>query len=152
MRRLEGGCSCDRVRFSLKRPLFMLVCHCNACRKRTGSAYGISVVVDAGEVESFAGAITTYTRTGDSGLTVDYDFCPNCGTTVRWRVGRMPSGVVFAGGALDDTSALQIGGQIYTDDALPWARFGCELSCGHAPDEPFRAELARRAAGATERR
>jgi hypothetical protein len=123
----------------------MLVCHCNACKKRTGSAYGISVAAAADAVETFTGAITTFTRVGDSGQTVDYDFCPSCGTTVRWRVGRMPNRIVFAGGALDDATQLQICGEIYTADALPWARFRCELSCSGAPDEEFRLGLARSA-------
>jgi hypothetical protein len=58
----------------------------------------------------------------------------------------MPNRVVFAGGALDDTTQLQIRGEIYATDALPWARFQCELSCSGAPDEEFRVELARGAA------
>jgi hypothetical protein len=144
MERMEGGCSCNRVRFAISRPLFMLVCHCDACKKRTGSAYGLSVAVDIDAVQTFTGAVTTFTRVGDSGKTVDYDFCPNCGTTIRWRVGRMPNRVVFAGGALDDTSQLKIRGEIYTGEALPWARFACDLSCSGAPEEEFRAELAKR--------
>jgi len=146
MQHMEGGCSCNRVRFALKQPLFMLACHCDACKKRTGSAYGLSVVVDADGVHTFTGAVTTFTRVGDSGRVVEYDFCSNCGTTVRWRVGRMPNRVVFAGGALDDKSKLKIGGEIYTSEALPWARFACDLSCPGTPDEEFRVELARRAA------
>ena len=146
MHRLEGGCSCNSVRFTLKRPLFVLACHCNACKKRTGSAYGVSIAADNEAVEKFTGATTTFTRLGDSGQKVEYDFCSKCGTTIRWRVARMPNRVVFAGGALDDMTQVTIGGEMYTKDALPWVRLGCEISCSSAPDEAFRAELARRAA------
>lgn len=89
MQRLAGGCSCDAVRFLLKRPLFVWVCHCNACKKRTGSAYGISLPVEDDAVEVFEGATKLFTRPGESGMNVDYEFCPACGTTVRWRVERI---------------------------------------------------------------
>jgi hypothetical protein len=115
-------------------------------KKRTGSAYGISVAVTSDAIEAFIGAVATFTRTGDSDQEVEYDFCPNCGTTIRWRVARMPNCVVFAGGALDDMAQVTIGGEMYTKDALPWARLGCEITCSSAPDESFRAELAQRAA------
>ena len=82
MERPEGGCSCGAVRFSLKRWLFTLACQCDACKKRTGSAYGISLAVDDDAVEKFAGVTTVFTRIGDSGNKVDYEFRPNCGTTV----------------------------------------------------------------------
>ena len=33
MHRLEGGCSCNSVRFALKQPLFVLACHCTPFKK-----------------------------------------------------------------------------------------------------------------------
>jgi hypothetical protein len=145
MRPLEGGCSCGAVRFSLKRPLFVLACHCNPCKKRTGSAYGISVAVYDEAVERFEGVTTIFSRLGDSGKKVDYEFCPSCGTTIRWRVEYISNRQVFAGGALDDPKRIEIGGEMYTTDALPWARLGCELSRPSKPDDAFRSELIKRA-------
>jgi hypothetical protein len=33
---------------------------------------------------------------------------------------------------------IKVVAEMYTDDALPWARLGCELSRPKATDEPFR--------------
>jgi hypothetical protein len=145
MKPSEGGCSCGAVRFSLKRTLFVWACHCDACKKRTGSAYGISLPVDDDAVEKFEGTTTVFTRIGESGKKVDYEFCSNCGTTVRWRVERIGNRQCFAGGALDDLAQIEVGGEMYADEALPWARLGCEISVANAPDANFISELRKRA-------
>ena len=71
----QGGCSCGSVRFELDgQPLWVLACHCNACKKRTGSAYGVSVMVEDKNVKHFTGDTRTFTRSGDSGNKVIDDF------------------------------------------------------------------------------
>jgi hypothetical protein len=138
MRYLEGGCSCGAVRFALERPLWVVACHCNACKKRTGSAFGISLVVDDHMVKASTGATRTFTRIGESGKPVHYEFCPECGTTIRWRVALIPNRYVYAAGTLDDPSAIEVVAEMYTAEALPGARFGCELACVGAPNDVFR--------------
>jgi hypothetical protein len=113
-------------------------CHCNACKKRTGSAYGLSLAVDDSAVQECAGTTNTFTRPGDSGRQLQYEFCPRCGTTIRWRVELIANRQVYAAGALDDPKAIKVASEMYTDDALPFARLGCELSCSGAPDDNLR--------------
>jgi hypothetical protein len=125
----KGGCSCGSVRFELAdHPLWVLACHCNACKKRTGSAYGVSVVVEKTAVQEFSGATRTFTRIGDTGNKVQYEFCPNCATTLRWHVDILPNRQVFAAGAFDDMRQFTVIAEMYTDDAVRWALLGCELS------------------------
>lgn len=138
---LTGGCSCGAVRFSIGRYLYTQLCHCHACKKRTGSAYGISVVIDSSELKQFRGDIRTFTRIAESRNPVEYDFCPACATTIRWRVKALESRQVFAGGTFDDPRAFQIAGEMYTTQALPWARIGCEITRPGAPDEAYRAAM-----------
>ena len=71
-----GGCSCGAVRFAVRDYLYALVCHCDACKKRTGSAFGISVVVEKADLLELRGALQIYTRVAESGRPVDYEFCP----------------------------------------------------------------------------
>jgi hypothetical protein len=70
-------------------------------------------------VKQFTGETRTYTRFGDSGNKVRDEFCPNCGTTLRWFVDVVPNRQVFAGGTFDDMKALTIIAEMYTDDAMP---------------------------------
>ena len=139
MTRYEGGCSCGAVRFQLDGgPLWTNICHCNACKKRTGSAFGFSVVVETASVREFSGQTKVFTRKGESGKFVRYEFCPNCGTTLRWHVELLPDRQVFAGGVFNDASQFKIASEMYTDQALPWSRIGRELACSGPPDDQFR--------------
>lgn len=137
MRHLEGGCSCGAVRFALESALWVVACHCGICKKRTGSAFGISIAVDDNMVKAAIGATRTFIRTGQSGKPVHYEFCPECGTTVRWRV-ELINRYVYAAGTLDDPSTIEVVAEMYTAQALPGARFGCELARAGAPDDEFR--------------
>ena len=136
-----GGCSCGSVRYAIDDYLYVLACHCQACKKRTGSAFGVSVVVDNASVTDLRGETKTFTRKAESGRSVDYEFCPNCGTTVRWSIKAAPHRKIFAGGTIDRTSRLVVAGEMYTETAIPWARLGCELSRPGEPDNDFRAAL-----------
>ena len=145
MNPLTGSCSCGSVRFEIRgRPDWVNVCHCNACKKRTGSAFGFSIVVDPANVKDFVGPTKTFSRVGDSGKPVRYEFCPNCGTTLRWHVELIPNKQVFAGGAFDDPDQFEVFGEMYTDEALSWAKIGCELSRPGAADHHFRNALMKR--------
>jgi hypothetical protein len=75
---------------------------------------------------------------GASGSKVQYEFCPYCGTTLRWHVDIVPNRQAFAGGAFDDMNGLSVIAEIYTDDAMDWARLNCELSRPRSPDAAFR--------------
>jgi len=138
----KGGCSCGSVRFEISgEPLWVLACHCPSCKKRTGSAYGISVMVESSAVKEFTGPTRTFRRKGDSGNEVRYEFCPNCATTLRWHVEMIPGRQAFAGGTFDNFDALVPVAEIYKDAAATWAGLGCELSRPRAPDEAFRAAM-----------
>ena len=138
MQAFDGGCSCGSVRFRLVGPpVWTSLCHCNACKKRTGSAFGFSFVANADQVAEFVGETTRYVRYGDSGKACTYEFCPICGTTLRWKV-ELIDRFVFAGGALDDSKAIPVVAEMYTNEALEWARIGCEMVQPGAPDNAFR--------------
>ena len=134
MEHYRGGCACGSVRYELRgSPLWVTACHCNACKKRTGSAFGLSLVFDQSTTGEFSGPTKTFTRTGD--------FCPSCGTTVRWSVELIPGRQIYAAGTLDQPRHLRASGEYYTDEAMPWARLGCELSAPGAPDDTLRRAM-----------
>ncbi len=144
---LAGGCSCGAVRFAIERYLYAQLCHCDACKKRTGSAYGISVVIDNADLVQFDGEIRTYKRIAESGNPVECDFCPSCANVIRWRVAALHDRQVLAGGAFDNPGALELTGEMYTAKALAWARIGCEITTPGEPDAAYRSALIRAMAG-----
>lgn len=143
---LSGGCSCGALRFTIERYLYAQVCHCDACKKRTGSAYGISVVIENAALLEFRGETQTFKRVAESGNAVEYDFCPACASVIRWRVAALQGWQVIAGGAFDNPRAFEMAGEMYTANALRWARIGSELSTTAEPDAAYRTALIERTA------
>jgi hypothetical protein len=79
------------------------VCHCNNCKKRTGSAFGISVYFPKLAIVSVAGPLTVYApynaaRKEDQ----ERHFCSKCGTTLYWYASTLPGMVGIAGGCFAD--------------------------------------------------
>jgi hypothetical protein len=140
----SGACSCGKVRFVIKRFLYVLACHCNACKRRTGSAFGLSVPVDVEDIASFSGATTTYVRTAESGRDVEYEFCSTCGTTVRWRLHGASNRYIFAAGTFDAIQELRAVGEMYTAVALPWTRLGCDLERPGLSDDSLKKAMIER--------
>ena len=55
MPKIKGGCICGAVRYrSDAEPLMQVICHCETCRKNSGSAFSMNVAVpqDTLHVES----------------------------------------------------------------------------------------------------
>ena len=98
-------------------------------------------MTESNNVAEFSGETKTYTRQGDSGGNVHYEFCPECASTLRWKVDVIPNREAFAAGAFDDIDSLNISGEIYADSSAPWVTLGCALSKPHAPDDDFRKAL-----------
>lgn len=80
----RAQCSCGQLSaICSDEPIDIVVCHCLACQRRTGSvfsaqaAFGIQSVVIRGEARQFV-------RVGDQGSTFTFNFCPDCGATVHY--------------------------------------------------------------------
>lgn len=77
--RRRASCSCGQLSVTAEgAPAKISACHCPACQRRTGSAFGVAVFFDRKKVAA-SGASSSYTRTGDSGRSVEFMFCPTCG-------------------------------------------------------------------------
>lgn len=49
-----------------------------------------------------SGKSTSFTRPGDSGGTVTFHFCPDCGSTVYWQLSSVADAIAVAVGAFAD--------------------------------------------------
>jgi hypothetical protein len=118
----EGGCLCGNIRFTLTRePVMVALCHCRNCQKTSGSAFSLVALV-ARDALAVAGIPETYDDTGDSGGKVERSFCGRCGSPiVSNSAGMAAMGMVaLKASALDDTSWLKPGVQIYCDSEQSW--------------------------------
>ncbi len=94
------------------------MCHCLACQRRTGSAFGMQARWPKDRVE-VTGRSTEYVRSSDAGEERTFHFCPDCGATVFWtNEGLDP--VAVAIGAFADPSFPQPTVSVYGSRRYPW--------------------------------
>jgi hypothetical protein len=99
----KASCSCGKLAVACRgEPVRVSLCHCDACRARTGSAFSWNVTFAREQVVA-SGPASTYTRRADSGRSCTYYFCPLCGATVYYEIEARPGRVsVPAGGFAAD--------------------------------------------------
>ena len=100
----RAECSCGQLSAVCSgEPVRISVCHCLACKRRSGSAFSYNVRFAEADV-SIQGRAVEFTRIGDEGGRVSYSFCPDCGTTVHYRIDTQPGLVAIPVGAFADPS------------------------------------------------
>ena len=117
---LTGGCQCGEVRYEVaSAPLELYVCHCRECQAQSASAFGISVIVSSADVRIVKGALKRWSRPADSGRTIDYFFCPNCGSRVFGGDKDREDTISVKGGSLDTPPDLARAVHIWTARKMP---------------------------------
>lgn len=115
----EGGCQCGAVRYrTTNTPMRVMACHCAACKRRTGSAYGVGVYFDETDVEFLQGTLRTFEfRSDESGRWLRNEFCERCGSAVTWTLELRPGLRAIAGGTYDNPEWFDIDCHIWTQSA-----------------------------------
>ncbi|MEX0347505.1 MAG: GFA family protein [Rhizobiaceae bacterium] len=130
--KLTGGCACGACRYEVDgEPTGMAACHCQACQKRTGSAFGFGCFFAEKDVTISAGEdnFTVYDRIAESGRLVSHRFCGTCGTTVMWKPERLPDGIAIAAGTFDDTGWIKPSAFFWVSKAQNWFAFSDDVPC-----------------------
>jgi hypothetical protein len=116
----SGGCLCGAIRYvCTAEPVHVFFCHCRDCQKETGGPFAAEIYVPAESV-NIEGNLTRYSRTGDSGKSVQRCFCPHCGSTVFTLFAVDPDHVCIKACSLDDASALHAEFHVYVSSKQPW--------------------------------
>lgn len=98
----RASCSCGQLSASAKGdPVRISMCHCFDCQRRTGSVFGVQARFAKGDV-SVSGESREFVRVADSGNTIRFRFCPNCGATVHYTLDDQPDLVAIPVGAFAD--------------------------------------------------
>jgi hypothetical protein len=97
-------CACGVASISvLGEPEIYGVCHCTNCKRRTGSAFGISAYFARKDIVQMAGEMHVYAF---HHLAQNHDqqryFCSHCGTTLFWCLSALPELIGIAGGCFAD--------------------------------------------------
>jgi hypothetical protein len=104
MKERLAECSCGQLAAICSgEPVRVSVCHCLACKRRTGSAFSFNARFADNDV-SIRGRAKEITRIADNGGRCTYSFCPDCGTTVFYRIDAQPGLTAIPAGAFADPS------------------------------------------------
>jgi hypothetical protein len=115
----DAACSCGQLRLVAEgEPVRVSVCHCLACQRRTGSAFGYQARFPRERVQ-ITGEAREYVRISDEGEPRTFSFCPECGATVYYVLGSAP-----------DVLAIPVGA--FADPTFPEPRFSVWESRKHA--------------------
>src|SRR5215510_11414163 len=99
-------CHCGSLRaIASGEPLLVNMCHCRACQRRTGALASNGAAFAKVQV-AIEGTRKVFERGGQSGKTVRFYFCPNCGTSLYWEPDVRPDLYILAVGAFADPSGL----------------------------------------------
>ena len=117
----RAECSCGQLSATCTgEPLRIAVCHCLACKRKTGSAFGFGAWFRENDL-TIEGKATEFVRVGDHGGRITNRFCPNCGATVFWSIDRIPGVVAVSAGNFADLSFPPPTVSVYDESRrYPW--------------------------------
>ena len=97
---MTATCACGQASITVNmQPTMLGVCHCTNCKRRTGSAFGISAYFDKRSVVAQEGETRTYSFWHEAQAHEQQrHFCSKCGTTLFWFVSTLPEQIGIAGG------------------------------------------------------
>jgi hypothetical protein len=126
-----ASCSCGQLTATIEGdPVRISMCHCLACQRRTGSAFGAQVRFAAKDVV-ISGRSTSWVRVGDAGTAITFHFCPVCGATVHYSMKGHEEVVAIPLGALADPTFPAPNFSVYEDRKHAWV--GLPEAMQHEP-------------------
>ncbi len=127
---IRGSCLCGEVRFEISEPSGhleprgpFLLCHCNRCRKHTGSAFNAGFRVRGEDfkfvsgkefISSFAAPILRRPPGYET------RFCKQCGSPVPLIEPTKSQDVVIPAGTLDDDPRVKPDQHVFVEPQAPW--------------------------------
>jgi hypothetical protein len=102
----RATCHCGQLRVETTGdPFVVSICHCLACQRRTGSAFGMQAAFKPEQVQ-ISGRYNDYSRISDEADRKEhvFHFCPDCGSQVFYTEPIEPDLLVVSVGSFADPS------------------------------------------------
>ncbi|KAH0497638.1 hypothetical protein TgHK011_004927 [Trichoderma gracile] len=123
----NGGCLCGNVRYSYDaEPISKAICHCDDCKKISGSNYSLSFIVPSSSFVVTAGHPNVFSKTADSGVNIDNYLCGICGTTLWRETDNYKNLVIIKAGTLDEAHSIISAGipaaEVFIRSRVAWVQ------------------------------
>ena len=114
----SGKCLCGDITYKCHaEPSVIFNCHCEDCRRATGSVFGTNFFVPEDELEIF-GEVSSYSHTADSGSTMTKRFCPNCGSLLFGNNSAKSNVVSIRAGTVDQLDLIKPVVNVFMDSKV----------------------------------
>ena len=122
-----GSCLCKQVTYSFPAEAVVSAhhCHCEDCRKSTGSGKATIVLIQDNQL-NIKGDITYFSVKGTDGSLVSRGFCQACGSPLISSVEGYNGTKFIKAGSLDDSSWVEINSSFWSDSVVSWAPLDTE--------------------------
>lgn len=115
-----GGCHCGRVRYQITgESVTSRLCWCSDCQQIASNGTANAIFPTVGI--AVTGQLTEYNRGADSGNTITWKFCPNCGCHLFAESSGRAGFTVVRIGTLDHPSSVKPVANIWASSAPEWA-------------------------------
>lgn len=119
-----GRCLCGAVQLRLSGPpISITYCHCESCRRATGSPVAVLVGYELAQVAYPKEAPQHFA----SSPGIDRPFCPLCGSRIGFADARLPGRIYFHIGVLDEPDRFQPTCHALDAERLPWLHIDDQL-------------------------
>jgi hypothetical protein len=118
-----GRCLCHHISYEYTGDVGPAnYCHCEDCRRCTGSAFNIGVRFELAGFRILSGSTRGFTKRGDSGAELTRHFCPNCGSPIFTSSPKHPGYIYVKAGTLDDPAVVRPTHQSWVGSAVSWSQ------------------------------
>ncbi|KZL22113.1 putative glutathione-dependent formaldehyde-activating enzyme [Pseudovibrio axinellae] len=115
-----GSCLCGNVQLKSKvMPQITAHCHCDDCRKSSGTGHCTHAALPKEAVE-VTGELTRYAKPVDSGNVVTRCFCPTCGSAVYSLNSSMSELIFVRASTVDQPEIIEAQVTVYASRAPSW--------------------------------
>jgi hypothetical protein len=132
---LNGSCACGTVRYEIRGALRgpVVYCHCWRCRKHSGSSFGTTAGVRAGDLVFTDGEERLSFWESSPGVKRFFASC--CGSPIYKTGNETPGELGFRLGTLDDDPGVAVERHYMVVSKAPWVtiRDGLEQEPGDGP-------------------
>ena len=138
--KITGGCLCGAIRYEANGPPVSAgACHCRACQRFTGSAFGAYVGFPRAALRFTKGEPKVFVRHSIK----ERGFCPECGSSLTDRYVVPMSGASGPDmywvllGTLDRPEAVPLEFHYGVESQLPWVHFDDGLPRTRCDEDPM---------------
>jgi hypothetical protein len=129
----RGSCLCGQVTYQVSgEPLGFYHCHCQRCRKMSGTGHASNLRVEANRVDFLTGAELVKSYRVPTAIRFRNDFCLACGSPLP-RFFSETGFVIIPAGTLDSEPEQQPQARIFYESRAAWS---CADSLPEFPEYP----------------